>query len=146
MRQTWNKHFMSIAYQVAEMSTCVSGRKVGAVFVKDNRILATGYNAVPSKYPHPDKCERVEQGFKSGEALNLCVCLHAEINAITNAAKHGIALEGSTVYCTTKPCKMCMGSLANVGVSRIYCDENYNDSMSDKIAEYARIMMWRIKD
>ena len=143
-RPSWHKHFMELAYKAAEMSTCASGRKVGAVFVKDKRILSTGYNAVPSGYPHPKTCERKEQGFESGEALDLCICLHAEINGITNAAKHGIALEGASVYCTTKPCKMCMGSLANVGVRTVYYDENYIDPGSLVVADYARMELKKL--
>lgn len=142
-RKSWDKHWMEAAKHAAEMSTCASGRKVGAVFVRDNRILATGFNGVPAKFPHPEKCARREAGIPSGEKLHMCGCAHAEANGIANAAREGISLKGSTLYCTTQPCDMCMGSLANVGVSEVLFEDGYPSTLSNQIAFYAGITLAR---
>lgn len=138
-RPTWDEHWMAAARLASEMSTCASGRKVGAVFVKDKRLLATGVNGVPSGYPHPESCPRRELGLPSGQGLELCVCAHAEANAIANAARHGIPLDGATVYVTCQPCGSCMGALANVGVRRVVFGGHYPDERTHAIAHHAVI-------
>ncbi|MBF0156053.1 MAG: dCMP deaminase family protein [Magnetococcales bacterium] len=130
---------MDAAHLAAQMSTCASGRKVGSVFVRNNRLLATGFNGVPSGYPHPSVCNRRLAGIPSGERLDLCPCAHSETNGIANAARHGVSLEKSTVYVTCRPCGACMGMLANVGVSRVVFDGDYPDARSTEIAGFARI-------
>lgn len=139
MRPTWDEHWMDTATLAAQMCTCASGRRVGAVFVRDKRLLATGFNGVPSGFPHPESCPRREAGFASGEGLHLCVCAHAEANGIANAARHGISLEGATVYVTAQPCAACMGALANVGVARVVFGGPYPDDRSKDIAACAGI-------
>ena len=141
-RPAWHKHWMRMAHIASEMTTCMSGRKVGAVFIHDKRLLATGVNGVPAGTKHPDTCERREKGCKSGEDLHLCICAHAEANGIANAARHGIALKGSSVYCTTLPCAGCMGALANVGVSDVYYFERYKSPQTEAIAVSAGIQLF----
>lgn len=139
MRPSWDRHWINMAKLASEMSTCASGRKVGAVFVRDKRLLATGFNGVPSGTPHPSHCVRRDLGIPSGEGLHLCVCAHAEANGIANAARHGVSLEGATVYVTCQPCSGCMGSLANVGIKAVFFEGAYPDDRSQDIARYAGI-------
>lgn len=134
---------MAQAKLAAEMSTCASGRKVGAVFVKNKRVVATGFNGVPVGYPHPTECARRAQGVPSGQGLAICVCAHAEANGIANAARHGVALEGSTAYVTCQPCASCMGAMANVGVERVLFRDLYPDANSAAIAAHAGIVLER---
>ncbi|MEG3641593.1 deoxycytidylate deaminase [Magnetococcus sp. PR-3] len=143
-RPSWDIHWMRVAKLAAEMSTCASGRRVGAVFVRDKRLLATGFNGVPSGYPHPPTCARREAGVPSGQGLELCVCAHAEANGIANAGRHGIKLEGCSVYVTTHPCGSCMGALANIGVKDVFYAEAYDDARSKSIAQYAGITLHHI--
>ncbi|MEO5368348.1 MAG: dCMP deaminase family protein, partial [Magnetococcus sp. WYHC-3] len=115
-RPSWDQHWMETAHLMAQMSTCASGRRVGAVFVRDKRLLATGFNGVPSGYPHPQHCARRLAGVPSGQGLDLCVCAHAEANGIANAARHGMRLEGATVYVTHQPCAGCMGESSGMKI------------------------------
>ena len=104
-RVSWPQYFMRIAHLVAERSTCLR-RRVGAVAVKDKRILATGYNGAPAGIPHCLEigCLRQQLGIPSGQRHEICRGLHAEQNVIIQAAVHGISLAGSELYCTTRPC------------------------------------------
>lgn len=142
-RKPWVQHWMEEAEHAGDMCTCAAGRKVGAAFVKDNRLLTTGFNGVPAGYPHPLVCLRKEANVPSGEGLHICGCAHAEANGIANAARSGVSLHGSTLYTTTEPCVMCMGALANVGVVEVIYKEPYNHPMSKDIAEYANIKTFR---
>jgi len=139
MRKSWHQHWFEAAKHAAEMSTCASGRKVGAVFVKDNRVLSTGMNGVPAKMPHPLVCVRKQENIPSGQGLEKCACAHAEANGIANAAREGVSLKGSTVYVTTEPCTLCMGALANVGIESVVYGAKYWHVMADDIARYAGI-------
>jgi len=144
-RQSWPSHWMDAAFHAAQMSTCTAGRKVGAVFIKDNRMLTTGFNGVPAGYPHPEVCLRKKLQVPSGEKLEMCGCAHAEANGIANAARVGVSLKDSSLYCTTQPCVMCMGALANVGVKEIiYADTYPHGEMSEKIALHADINVHHI--
>jgi dCMP deaminase len=148
-RPSWETHWFIKAIETARMSTCKS-RRVGAVFVRDNKELSSGFNGVPSKYPHPKTCKRIEQNIPSGEKLELCKCAHAEANAIANAAEHGIALKDSVVYCTTFPCWICMGLLANIHIKEVRYIGDYVDPNSDvsavDIARNAGIKLIRISE
>ncbi len=131
-RETWDEYFMKIALIVRERSTCFH-RKVGAVIVKDNRILATGYNQPPSKFPHCDQigCIRDELGIKSGQNQEICYGLHAEQNALMQAAKFGIATDGATIYVTHKPCSVCARLIINAGIKRVVFLYDYPDVLTD---------------
>jgi len=107
--------------------------------VRDGRLLTTGFNGVPAKFPHPLICIRKQEGIPSGEGLHKCACAHAEANGIANAARVGVSLYGSTLYCTTEPCVMCMGALANVGVKEVIYANPYHHEMSKDIAAFADI-------
>ena len=131
MRPSWDTYFMEIARTCAKRTTC-RRRQIGAVFVKDNRMLATGYNGVPSGIEHcSDRgCLREQLGIPSGQQHELCRGLHAEQNALIQAARYGIAIEGATVYCTAQPCVVCAKMLINAGVSEIIYDLEYPDALA----------------
>lgn len=139
-RPGWNEYFMEISRMVATRSTCMR-RKVGALLVLENRILATGYNGSPTGLRHCDEvgCIRDRQGVDSGRDLHLCRGSHAEANLITQCAKFGIRAEGSTLYINTSPCSLCMKLLINVGVRKIYYRELYNDYLALELAREAGI-------
>ena len=124
----WDSYFMEIAYVVAKRSTCLR-RQIGALLVKDKHILATGYNGAPSGLAHCGEvgCLREQLGVPSGERHELCRALHAEQNAIIQAAVQGISVAGSTLYCTTSPCSLCAKMLINAGVKRVVFDGVYPD-------------------
>ena len=129
-RPTWDEYFMAIAEQVATRSTCLR-RKVGAVLVVDKRLLATGYNGAPSGVPHCSEsgCLREQMAVPSGQRHELCRGLHAEQNAIIQAALHGVSVEGGTIYVTHQPCLTCAKMIINAGLRRVvyagtYPDEN----------------------
>ncbi len=122
---------MSIAHLVALRSTCLR-RKVGAVLVKDHRILATGYNGAPAGLKHCLElgCLREEMHVPSGQRHELCRALHAEQNVLIQAAQHGVPVAGSTLYCTNLPCVICTKMLINAGVVSIRYQEGYPDELS----------------
>ena len=139
-RPSWNEYFMSITSQVAERSTCTR-RKVGAILVKDKRILATGYNGAPSNISHclDVGCLREQQGIPSGERHELCRGLHAEQNAIIQAAVLGFSVRGATLYCTNMPCAICTKMLINIEIEKAYYLEGYPDSLTDMMMSEAQI-------
>lgn len=128
MRKSWEDYFLDIAEEVATRATC-DRKHVGAVFVKDRNILCTGYNGSMRGMPH---CDDVGHIMENGHCIAV---IHAEINAIAQAAKHGVALEGSDCYVTCSPCWNCFKTLVNSGVHRIYYREFYRD---ERIFEAAR--------
>lgn len=133
-RPSWPEYFMTIAEMVAKRSTCLR-RHVGAVLVKDKRILATGYNGAPAGLKHCEEvgCIRQNASIPSGERHELCRGLHAEQNAIIQAAYHGISISGSTLYCTNKPCVICSKMLINAGIEKIFYKEGYDDPLADQM-------------
>ena len=130
-RVAWPDYFMNIAHLVAERSTCLR-RRVGAVAVKDKRILATGYNGAPSKVAHclDIGCLREQLGVPSGQRHEICRGLHAEQNVIIQAAVHGISLAGAEVYCTHQPCLICSKMLINCGITKIWYASGYPDELA----------------
>lgn len=127
MRITWDEYFLKIAEVASIRSTCLS-RKVGAVAVKDRRILATGFNGAPSGISHCEEiggCIRKAKGAKSGEMLDICRAVHAEENVITQAAKYGVSLEGAELYVNVKPCMMCQKHIINAGIKRVVYAGDY---------------------
>lgn len=139
-RPSWDEYFIKIAKQVSERSTCVR-RKIGAVLVRDKRILATGYNGAPSGIRHciDIGCLREARGIASGERHELCRGLHAEQNAIIQAALYGVAVNGSSIYTTHRPCTLCAKMLINAGITEIYYQEGYPDSLSQELLDEAGI-------
>lgn len=146
-RVSWHVHWMRYAYLAASRTNCRAGRAVGAQFVHNNVQLISGYNGVPPKFPHPKTCLRVDRNCPTGTGLDLCPCNHAEKNAIGQAANRGIALAGSTLYVTSRPCPGCMGDLAVVRPKRIIYDDLYDGAdVVDEIARRANIELIHIKD
>ena len=145
-RPSWNQYFASITRMVATRSTCLR-RHVGAVLVKEKRILSTGYNGAPAGLKHCIEvgCLREKASIPSGTRHELCRALHAEQNAIVQAAYHGISIAGSTLYCTNKPCVICSKMLINAGIKRIFFDDGYDDDLSDAILDEAKIEITRFE-
>ncbi len=140
MRPTLDEYFMEIAGIVAKRSTCLRNQ-VGAVIVKDKRILSTGYNGAPRNLEHclDIGCLRQEQGIPSGERHELCRGLHAEQNAIIQAAYHGVGIQGATLYCTNHPCIICSKMIINAGINRIVYEEGYADVLAAKMLKESGI-------
>ncbi len=130
-RPSWETYFMEIALLVAKRSTCLR-RMVGAVIVKDKRILSTGYNGAPSGVRHciETGCLREQLKVPSGQRHELCRGIHAEQNAIIQAAYHGVSIKGATLYCTNLPCSICSKMIINAGIRRILYQAGYADDMS----------------
>jgi dCMP deaminase len=139
-RPSWDAYFMGIARLVASRSTCLR-RQVGAVLVKDRNILATGYNGTPSGISHCEEtgCLRQQLGVPSGERHELCRGLHAEQNALIQAAKHGVAIAGATLYCTNSPCSICSKMIINAGLEKIIFLDGYPDTLSLQMLSEAAI-------
>lgn len=145
MRPSWDEYFMEITRVVATRSTCLR-RKVGAAIVKDNRILATGYNGAPAGLTHCLEigCLREQMGIPSGQRHELCRALHAEQNAIIQAAVHGTAIQGSIIYVTNQPCVMCCKMIVNAGIKKVIFAGDYPDELSLKIFKEAKVELIRV--
>ncbi|NDY42191.1 cytidine deaminase [Dissulfurirhabdus thermomarina] len=135
---------MDIVHLVAQRSTCLR-RKVGALLVKDHRILATGYNGAPSGLRHCLEvgCLREQMGIPSGERHELCRGLHAEQNVLIQAACHGVSVAGATLYCTNLPCLICTKMLINAGVRAVVYADGYADALSRDMLKEAGIPVTR---
>ncbi|MCL5881429.1 MAG: cytidine/deoxycytidylate deaminase family protein [Candidatus Thermoplasmatota archaeon] len=131
-RPTWDQYFMRMAFLAASRSNCTR-RKVGAVIVKDKNVLATGYNGPPSGTVHCDVvgCIRDELNVPSGERHELCRGLHAEQNAIIQAAVHGVSIKDAVIYVTTHPCVVCSKMLMNAQIREIIYAQGYPDELSE---------------
>lgn len=127
---------MEITRLVASRSTCLR-RQVGAVIVKDKKILTTGYNGAPSGLAHCLEvgCLRDQLGIPSGERHELCRGLHAEQNAVIQAAYHGVSIKGATLYCTNLPCIICTKMLINAGIQRVVYAQGYTDPLAQEMWE-----------
>ncbi|MEW6078587.1 MAG: cytidine/deoxycytidylate deaminase family protein [Thermodesulfobacteriota bacterium] len=141
-RPEWHTYFMQIAELVASRSTCLR-RSVGAVIVKNKRILATGYNGAPSGVAHCSEtgCLRAQLQVPSGERHELCRGIHAEQNAIIQAASHGVTISGADLYCTNHPCSICAKMIINAGLKTIYYKDGYADALSAKMLSEADIKL-----
>ncbi|HOJ51583.1 MAG TPA: cytidine/deoxycytidylate deaminase family protein [Syntrophales bacterium] len=139
-RPDWDTYFMDIADLVATRSTCLR-RAVGAVLVRDKRILATGYNGAPSGLKHCLElgCLRKEKNVPSGERHELCRGLHAEQNAIIQAALHGVSTKDATMYCTNHPCSICAKMIVNAGIISVVVKESYADKLAEDILREAGV-------
>ena len=141
-RPSWDQYFMDITRLVATRSSCLR-RQVGALLVKDRNILASGYNGVPSGITHCEAagCLRERLNVPSGERHELCRGLHAEQNAIIQAAKHGTNINGATLYCTTMPCIICTKMIINAGITTVIYSEGYADDLAREMIRESGILM-----
>ncbi len=142
MRPSWDEYFMEIALQVATRSTCLR-REVGALVVRDKRILCTGYNGAPRGLEHCDAlgCLREKLNIPSGQRQEICRGLHAEQNAIIQAALHGVSIEGSTIYITHQPCITCAKMIINSGIVRAVCASRYPDDLARGMLAEAGVLL-----
>ena len=140
MRPSWDEYFMEITALVATRSTCLR-RQVGAVIVRDKRILATGYNGAPKGTPHclDIGCLREALKVPSGQRHELCRGIHAEQNAIIQAATSGSSVEDADLYVTHHPCSLCMKMLINAGIKRVFYAQGYPDDLATTLAIEAQM-------
>jgi len=140
-RPDWNSYFMEITKLVSTRATCLR-RKVGAIIVKDRHILATGYNGPPKGVPHCSElggCMRDKLNVPSGERMEISRAVHAEQNAIIQAARLGINIEGGDMYVTNQPCFICAKMIINAGIKRIFVMEPYPDKFAEEILNQAKV-------
>ena len=130
----WDRRFMEMAHLVSTWTSCFNeGRAIGAVIVKDKRVMATGYNGAPAGLKtckERGECMRRQLGVQSGTHAALCFAIHAEQNAIIQAAKLGVSIDGGTLYCTHQPCSMCTRIIINAGIKRVVYEQGYPDDFS----------------
>lgn len=139
-RPSWDEYFMNITTLVAQRTTCTR-RGVGAIIVKDKRILSTGYNGAPSGIRHCAEvgCMREQLDVPSGQRHELCRGIHAEQNAIIQAAYHGVSVKGATVYCTNQPCSICAKMIINAGLKKICYQSGYEDPLARELLREAGV-------
>ena len=143
-RPSWDEYFMKLAEEVQTRTTCLR-RAVGAIIVKDRRILATGYNGVPTGLPHPSVvgCLREQLGVPSGQRHEICRGLHAEQNALIQAARYGISIDGASMYVTVQPCSVCAKMIINAGIKEIIYKEPYPDELAMDLLSQTDIKLRR---
>ena len=147
-RPDWDTYFMEITHIVASRSSCLR-RQVGAILVKDRRIITTGYNGAPAGMAHCGDlggCLRMKMGFPSGAGHEYCRALHAEQNAIIQAAIMGVSIDGATLYCTHSPCALCAKMLIAGGVKRIVFTGAYPDSYALSLFDEAGVPLEQYDD
>ena len=146
----WDKRFMELTEQVATWSSCFKeDRQVGAVIVRDKRILSTGYNGAPEgvkSCKEKGECLRLKMGITSGTHLETCYSVHAEQNAIVSAARLGVKLDGATLYCTHQPCVICAKLIVNAGIKRVVYKDGYPDSFAVDVLHEANVLLERYQD
>ena len=139
-RPSWQQYFMQMAFLASSRSTCLR-RQVGAVLVKDNQILSTGYNGRPKGVRHCSEvgCLREKNNVPSGQMHELCRGLHAEQNAIIQAGLNGSSARGATLYCTHQPCSICAKMIINAEIQTVYVAEKYPDELAEKLLAEAGV-------
>ena len=144
-RPSWDQYFMRMAVLASSRSTCLR-RHIGAVVVKDRMVLSTGYNDTPRGLPNcgDGGCARCASDVPSGQALDTCLCLHAEQNGIIQAAYHGVAIAGAAVYITNQPCLTCAKMIVNVGIRRIVFGGDYPDPLAAEMLTNAGVTVERV--
>jgi len=144
-RPSWDEYFLEMAKLVSKRSTCLR-RNVGAVLVREKRILATGYNGAPSGLEHCSEvgCMREKLKIPSGQRHELCRALHAEQNALIQSSLHGISVKGATLYSTTQPCVICAKMLINAGIKEIVMTDGYPDKLAMEFLKAAKIKLRKI--
>lgn len=145
LRPSWDDYFLKVAKLISSRSTCLR-RQVGAVIVIEKRILATGYNGAPQGLLHCAEvgCRREKEGVPRGERQELCRGLHAEQNAIIQAALYGISIRGAFLYCTHQPCSICARMIINSGIKRIVIASGYPDEMARELLGEAKIQIEKV--
>lgn len=144
MRPEWDQYFLRLVPLIASRSTCLR-RKVGAVIVRNNRIVSTGYNGSPSSLNHCQECLRQKLEVPSGQRLEVCRAVHAETNAILFAPSKD-DLQGATIYLSTTPCSLCARILITVKIGRIvYYEEAYPDTLSLEMLKEAGVKLDHVK-
>jgi dCMP deaminase len=143
----WDMRFMEVARLVSTWASCYKAdRKIGAVIVKEKRILTTGYNGAPAGVKtcmERGECMREKRGIPSGTHHELCYAIHAEQNAIIQAAKLGVSIEGATLYCTHQPCVICAKMIVNSGIVRVVYEQGYPDNFSLEIFKESGVTLER---
>ena len=146
----WDKRFMELALLVATWSSCYQpNRQVGAIIVKDKRIITTGYNGASSgisSCKDKNECLRKKLNIESGTRAELCYAVHADQNAIVQAAKLGISVDGATIYVTHQPCSICAKMIINSGIKRIVYKEGYPDDFSMQLFKESGILIQKYQD
>lgn len=146
IRPDWDEYFMEMAEIAMKRSTCIR-RQVGAIIVRDKRIMATGYNGVPTGLQHCIErgCLREQLKVPSGKHHELCRGLHAEQNAIIQAAYLGQSIAGGTLYCTNQPCVICAKMIINAGLKRIVIQDSYSDDLAQEMLKEAGLTVERLE-
>ena len=148
MFDKWDHRFMEMAGLVSSWASCYQkDRKIGAVIVRDKRVMTTGYNGAPAGVKtcvERGECLRKKLGIPSGTRHEMCYAVHAEQNAIIQAARYGVHTDGSTLYCTTQPCVQCTKMLLNAGVAEIVFSEGYPDGLALQLLEESGILVRRL--
>ena len=146
----WDKRFMEMCEFVSTWTSCYrTGRNIGAIIVKDKRILTTGYNGAPAgivSCRDKGECLRDKLGIPSGTRQETCYAVHAEQNALIQAAKLGVSVEGATLYCTHQPCTICTRLIINAGISRVVFKYPYPDEFATKLFEEAGTLVEKYED
>jgi len=139
-RPSWDDYFMKITQDVSARATCVK-RQVGAIIVKENRILSTGYNGSPKGFAHCtiETCIRQQMNVPSGQRHELCRGLHAEQNAIIQAAWHGVKIAGGMMYCTYQPCVICVKMMLNAGIKKLVYAGGYPDELARQMLKESNL-------
>ncbi|MDD2620577.1 MAG: cytidine/deoxycytidylate deaminase family protein [Syntrophomonadaceae bacterium] len=146
-RPSWDEYFLQLAELVASRSTCLR-RQVGAVLVRNERIIATGYNGAPRGLEHclDIGCLREEQGIPSGQRYELCRGVHAEQNALINAAFYGVSTRDTVLYCTNQPCIICARMIINAGIEKVVHRGNFHDDLALEFLNEAGIIVVLMED
>ncbi len=144
-RLEWHQYFMEITKVVAKRSTCLR-RQVGAIIVKNKQILSTGYNGSPKGLEHckVKGCLRQELQIPSGQRHEICRAVHAEQNAVIQAAVNGVSISGAELYCTNSPCSICAKILVNAEIKKIYVADDYQDDLAKQILQEAGVELIRL--
>ncbi|MEG0146706.1 MAG: dCMP deaminase family protein [Clostridia bacterium] len=146
----WDRRFMEMTRVIASWASCYQeNRKIGAVIVKDKRIMTTGYNGAPSGVKtcvERGECLRRKLGIPSGTRQELCYAIHAEQNAIIQAARLGVAIEGATLYCTHQPCVICAKMIVNAGIRRVVYAEGYPDDFAVQMLEEGGVSLEKYEE
>ncbi len=140
-RPSWDKYFLNITKEISKRATCLRG-KIGVAIVKDKRIISTGYNGSPKGLPHCTEvgCKIRKTIDEEGQEETRCLrTVHGEQNAIAQAALHGVSTEGATLYGTYKPCSICMKLIINAGITKVVCEKNYHDNITEELAKDANV-------